>query len=428
MDERLSKSWESDRIGGVGILDLINQWESNCFYPDGIVSYRIKINNGKVFEGRFEAKTPFLVRAADCLAKVAFGCACAALLIGATVSLQLEAVPPILITYVAVSGELFGAAATAGTVASCFLSYTYRHTNPNPEFIDDVIDVFTCATAILGSSVWREGSKLKLLASIEGTPKLVSWGYFGSSVGQGIFVSEKTLSEIQKIKGDERLSKESKFKKLSSLLQNAAMTGLVLAVDLRNSTGEIRKILSPGADVNLDDLLKRKSSTSNEVNEARAKLARRTQHALEVDAGALIESGSILKLEVPVSSGVVLESTPGRTTTILGNYKLDMKNVVAHFPKSEDFGPKPNGFNVLNVPDEVANGSKDFWKGYNEPFLQKAVDRNDRILMATNPELRRDLLTYIDRKTGKEMLTGFGKEYKFLTERGYRYENGEMIR
>lgn len=62
------------------------------------------------------------------------------------------------------------------------------------------------------------------------------------------------------------------------------------------------------------------------------------------------------RLTTSVSSGTEIVATPGKTTTILGRWDPDMQHVVPEVTgglKSWDFGAKPGGFNVLNVPDGV---------------------------------------------------------------------------
>ena len=108
-----------------------------------------------------------------------------------------------------------------------------------------------------------------------------------------------------------------------------------------------------------------------------------------------------------------------KTTTILGNYTNDIQHVISElkYPKNHDFGAKAGGFNVLNVPDDWYKSPDQFWREYNKPFLDQAIARNDVISMATNPLKDLSLLVKPD-----GTLTGFGKEYKYLTSHGYQYD------
>jgi hypothetical protein len=137
------------------------------------------------------------------------------------------------------------------------------------------------------------------------------------------------------------------------------------------------------------------------------------------------------------SSGVPLESAPGKTTTILGSYDNDMRNVIAELGNnpSTNLGPRLEGLNVLNVPQSLYKSPSQFWSEYNEPFIRSAIARNDRILMATPPRFdvasiktSRSVLARLNASTGKMELTGFGREYLTLRRAGYRYLNGEMVR
>ena len=125
------------------------------------------------------------------------------------------------------------------------------------------------------------------------------------------------------------------------------------------------------------------------------------------------------ELSCKVSSGATLRAEPGKTTTVLGRYKPDMKKVINALgdQKSLDFGAKPGDFNVLNVPKEAADDltGEEFWEQYNRPWLDQAIDRGDNITLATEPtpeELVND--------AGEP--TGFGREYDYLTSKGYVYD------
>lgn len=126
------------------------------------------------------------------------------------------------------------------------------------------------------------------------------------------------------------------------------------------------------------------------------------------------------------SSGVLLEASSGRTTTILGNYRQDMKYIVEELGniKSVDFGARVDGFNVLNVPDELYKTPSQFWTEYNEPWLNNAVVRSDPVLMATEPQFGSESVLFrTNQASGKIELSGFGKEYSFLRRSGYIYES-----
>lgn len=84
--------------------------------------------------------------------------------------------------------------------------------------------------------------------------------------------------------------------------------------------------------------------------------------------------------------------------------------------KTEDFGARPGGFNVLNVDDVKAAASPDF-EQYNRPFLDEAVRRGDDIALATSPSK-----TDIFRKNG-ELNGSFAKELRYLVEHNYKPVN-----
>lgn len=86
-----------------------------------------------------------------------------------------------------------------------------------------------------------------------------------------------------------------------------------------------------------------------------AKISEATQ---SVEAGA----SEVSRLSYKPTSGVDLVSTPVKTTTILGTYGKDNGAIVNELGnvKTTNFGPRQNGFNVLNVPDELYQNQSNF--------------------------------------------------------------------
>lgn len=136
----------------------------------------------------------------------------------------------------------------------------------------------------------------------------------------------------------------------------------------------------------------------------------------------VIESGSKAKLDYVTSNGLVLETTPNKTTTVLGTYKSDTGAILDELGnvKSLDFGPRDGGFNLLNTPDELYVSPNQFWNEYNKPWLDNAIARNDIFKIATEPTW--DNLTRVNMFTGKTELTGFGREYTYLKKHGYYFD------
>lgn len=132
--------------------------------------------------------------------------------------------------------------------------------------------------------------------------------------------------------------------------------------------------------------------------------------------------GRAKTLTYKTTSGIKLTSVPQKTTTVLGRYDSDTKNIIKELgvPKSTDFSGNKGGFNLLNTPDELYKTPEQFWNEYNKPFLDSAIDRGDDILMAT-PINNNTLYT----KTGE--LTGYGKEYFYLKSKGYKLVSGKMV-
>ncbi|WP_424681202.1 DUF6861 domain-containing protein [Frateuria sp. YIM B11624] len=123
---------------------------------------------------------------------------------------------------------------------------------------------------------------------------------------------------------------------------------------------------------------------------------------------------------ISTSSGISIRPSEGKTTTVLGSFSSDMNGIIngqLAYPKTTNFGAKPGGFNVLNVPDSMfsTRTPEQFWTQVNAPFLDAAMRRGDPIYIATRPTL--DVLVKQDGS-----LTGFGREMQYLAKNGYRYD------
>lgn len=123
------------------------------------------------------------------------------------------------------------------------------------------------------------------------------------------------------------------------------------------------------------------------------------------------------------SGGIVIRADPGKTTTVLGTFRDDMQRIInteLEYPKSMGFlDPKPGGFNVLNTPDDLYNtlGPDRFWREVNVPFLDSAIARGDDIYIATKPTMNN-----LRNPHNSDGLSGFGREFKYLIDRGYVYD------
>lgn len=137
----------------------------------------------------------------------------------------------------------------------------------------------------------------------------------------------------------------------------------------------------------------------------------------EVEESCVAEAPEVTSL-TSESTGVTIEPTPGKTTTVLGRYQPDMKSILDQLgaEKSSDFGPKTGGFNVLNVEAPVDMSAEEFWTTYNKPFLDQAMARGDKIALATQPTP-----TQLTNALGEP--TMFGREISYLQENGYTYDS-----
>ena len=85
----------------------------------------------------------------------------------------------------------------------------------------------------------------------------------------------------------------------------------------------------------------------------------------------------IKRLEYKATSGIEIITDPNATTTILGRYDMDTKNIIEELqlPKPTGFSGNEGGFVLLNTPDELYKTPNQFWREYNKPFLDAAISR-----------------------------------------------------
>lgn len=87
--------------------------------------------------------------------------------------------------------------------------------------------------------------------------------------------------------------------------------------------------------------------------------------------------------------------------------------------KSEDFGARPGGFNVLNVSKTTEDAaSPNFFDKVNKPFLDAALKRGDDVALATIPTKIDDVIE----KTGA-LKGNFSKELDYLIKNNYKPVN-----
>ncbi len=131
----------------------------------------------------------------------------------------------------------------------------------------------------------------------------------------------------------------------------------------------------------------------------------------------------ITEIKYKPSSGVIFKANPNKTTTILGNYDRDMKNIINEMGdvKSTYFGEKKGGFNVLNVPNDKYKDADQFWNEHNVKWLDEVIKRGDDIVLATIPEGA--VMQSFNKLTREWGPSGFAREYQYLREKGYHYDS-----
>ncbi|WP_395043866.1 hypothetical protein [Flavobacterium sp.] len=108
----------------------------------------------------------------------------------------------------------------------------------------------------------------------------------------------------------------------------------------------------------------------------------------------------------------IISTKPNETVTLLGNYIKDTKKVITEldYPRSINFGAKEVEFNLLNVPQKLADESFDFFSEYNYPWLKEATNRGDDIVILSD---KYDT-SLLNKSSGE--LTSFGKEIQFMDD------------
>lgn len=76
---------------------------------------------------------------------------------------------------------------------------------------------------------------------------------------------------------------------------------------------------------------------------------------------------------------------------------------------------------VWSALDELYVSADQFWLEHNKPFLDGVIQLGDDIVMATKPTIES---LYIP---GTNELTGFGREYYYLLEKGYTFDSIKNI-
>ena len=170
---------------------------------------------------------------------------------------------------------------------------------------------------------------------------------------------------------------------------------------------------------NTDDYIDRYGTADSKFT---WKLPKNTKNPGGQPAGAGNPGKIVTKIKYRPSSGIIFKSNPRKTTTILGSYEKDMKNIVNEMgnEKSTYFGEKKGGFNVLNVPDDMYKDADQFWNEINKPWLDEVIKRGDDIVLATKPEGR--VMQSFNKLTGEWGQSGFSREYQYLYGNGYRYD------
>jgi len=101
-----------------------------------------------------------------------------------------------------------------------------------------------------------------------------------------------------------------------------------------------------------------------------------------------------------------------KVNTILGRFNPHIKDLFDELGsfKNIGLGETPGGINLLNRPDGLYNPST-WWDEFNKPWLDKAIERGDKIILATIPARNADLIDDAGNLKG-----AFAQEVKHLVD------------
>ena len=133
---------------------------------------------------------------------------------------------------------------------------------------------------------------------------------------------------------------------------------------------------------------------------------------------------TVRTLDYIPTSGTKLISKADKTVTILGRWTDDMQYVKSKLQPSDfnvgtqygDVTINNKGFNFLNISDDLVKAATDFFTQYNKPWLDKAIERGDDIILATRPT---EKTHYIDEITN-ELKGNYAKELDYLVKKDYK--------
>jgi RHS repeat-associated protein len=145
----------------------------------------------------------------------------------------------------------------------------------------------------------------------------------------------------------------------------------------------------------------------------------------EISSGikALRQAGKSFNIKFSGFGGD-LKVDPNNSTTVLGRFKG--KDNIEGLKNDGAFDV--DGLNFLNIDQNIANKSKDFFTEFNIPFLNAAIKRGDNIRLVSDPNKLENI--YEMGADGKltNKLTTFGKEIDYLNKKGYEIKGSTAVK
>jgi len=245
---------------------------------------------------------------------------------------------------------------------------------------------------------------------------------YRSVVTEGALQAEK--ASLEKVLNDPSVSEAAKAEARRSIREINTAINVIQRSPVLRDAAELGLIALDV--ITMGQLATAKVLTAAAVREI--VLARTSKEIGEAEAYRIANNatrdGAASFLLVTTSDGRIILPTAGKTTTLLGTWREDTRNVIKlqlGYPETVTFlDAKPGGFNLLNTPSDLYEhlGPHEFWKQINKPYLDAAIARNDELVLLTRP-------------TPEVLARGgaFSREYEYLVSRGFRYESttGKMI-
>jgi hypothetical protein len=201
-------------------------------------------------------------------------------------------------------------------------------------------------------------------------------------------VLNKDKLDFAKEQASEWINNYKKHQELFDALDNFVSPGLIFKMvaegvtDVAQATGLLKATAEKAGELQgaaitalqkLKDVFPGKGASSGSIGKNADSASGELDFYHKVDSAGFDVNVNVngQPLQIVFSDGMKIAANPEKTTTVLGKYSYDGEDIKTALgqtkdPKSYDFGDKKGGFNILNIPDNVAkNFEGSFWDSCN---------------------------------------------------------------